>query len=92
MMESFRMDQNIKPTFREIKNLAEHDEMTTPLLFHNQNLIQNLKSAKTIKQKELINLWNNHHFTEGTVYVHLHHPGIRRIFSFRPVRTHAAMA
>jgi len=68
------MDPNIKPTFREIKNLAEHDEMTTPLLFHNQNLIKNLNSAKTINQKQLINLWNNHHFTEGIVYVHLHHP------------------
>jgi len=73
-MESYRMDPNIKPTFREIKNLAEHDEMTTPVLFNNVGLIKNLNSARTIKQKQLINLWNNHHFAEGMVYVHLHHP------------------
>ncbi|MGP8153699.1 MAG: hypothetical protein ACLQBQ_06085 [Smithella sp.] len=68
------MNKNIKPTIRQIKSVAEHGEMTIPLLFHNQDLIRNLNSARIIKKKELINLWNNHHFTGGMVYVHLHHP------------------
>jgi hypothetical protein len=48
--------------------------MTTPRYFHHQDLIRNPDPGKTIKQKKLINLWNRHHFMEGMVYVHLHHP------------------
>ena len=60
--------------FRLGKGLTERDEMTAPRYFHHQDLIRNPDPGKTIKQKKLINLWNRHHFTEGMVYVHLHHP------------------
>ena len=56
------------------KDLTERDEITIPLRFHNKDLILNPDPGKTIKQKKLINLWNSHHFTNGMVYVHLHHP------------------
>ena len=68
------MDQNIKPTFKLYKSLAKRDEITAPWRFHNQDLIRNPDAGKTIKQKELINLWNCHHFKDGMVYVQLHHP------------------
>ena len=68
------MDQNIKPTFKLYKGLAKRDEITAPWRFHNQDLIRNPDTGKTIKQKELINLWNCHHFKDGMVYVHLQHP------------------
>jgi len=60
--------------FRLDKDVTEHDEMTISWCFHNQDLIRNPDSGKTIKQKKLINLWNRYHFTDGMVYVHLHHP------------------
>jgi hypothetical protein len=44
------------------------------LRFHNQDLLRNLDPGKTIGQKKLINMWNRHHFTDGMVYVQLHHP------------------
>src|SRR5208283_5785414 len=68
------MDQNIKPTFKLYKGLAERDEITAPWRFHNQSLLLNPKPGKTIGQKKLINLWNHHHFTDGMVYVQVHHP------------------
>jgi hypothetical protein len=68
------MDQNIKPTFRLYKGLPERDEISIPLRFHNQDLLRNLDPGKTIGQKKLINMWNRHHFTDGMVYVQLHHP------------------
>jgi len=68
------MDQNIRTIFRLGKRLAKRDEMTTPWRFNNLDLIRNPDPDKTIKQKKLINLWNHHHFTDGMVYVHLHHP------------------
>jgi hypothetical protein len=68
------MDQNVKPIFRLCEDLIEHDEISVPLRFHNKGLLQNLESAKIIKQKKLINLWNSHHFTDGMVYVQLNHP------------------
>jgi len=67
------MDQNIKTIPRLGKDLTEREEITTPLPFHNQNLLQNPDRGKTINQKKLINLWNHHHFTDGIVYVQLHH-------------------
>jgi len=67
------MDQNVQEIFRMGKGLAEHDEMTTPRHFHNQDLLRNPDPGKTIKQKNLINLWNHHHFADSMVYVHLHH-------------------
>ena len=74
VIESFNMDQNIKTIPRLGKDLTEREEITIPLRFHNKNLLQNPDPGKTIKQKKLINLWNHHHFTDGMVYVHLHHP------------------
>ena len=68
------MDQNIKPTFKLYKGLAERDEITAPWRFHNQSLLLNPNPGKTIGQKKLINLWNHHHFTDGMVYVQIHHP------------------
>jgi len=68
------MDQNIKPTFELYKGLAKRDEITAPWRFHNQDLIRNPDPGKTINQKKLINLWNHHHFTDGMVYVQIHHP------------------
>jgi len=68
------MDQNVHTIFKLGKRLAERDEMTTPWRFNNLDLIRNPDPGKTIKQKKLINLWNHHHFTDGMVYVHLHHP------------------
>jgi len=68
------MDQNIKPTFKLYKGLVERDEISIPLRFHNKDLLRNLDPGKTIGQKKLINMWNNHHFTDGMVYVQLHHP------------------
>jgi len=68
------MDQNIKPTFKLYKGLAERDEITAPWRFHNQSLLLNPNPGKTIGQKKLINLWNHHHFTDGMVYVQVHHP------------------
>jgi hypothetical protein len=68
------MDQNIKPIFRLCKDLTERDEISVPLRFYNKDLLQNPDPNKTIKQKKLINLWNHHHFTDGMVYVQLHHP------------------
>jgi len=70
----FSIDQNVKPIFRLCEDLIEHDEISIPLRFHNKGLLQNLESAKIIKQKKLINLWNSHHFTDGMVYVQLNHP------------------
>ena len=70
----FSMDQDIKPKLRLCKDLTEHDTIPIPLLFHNQDLLQDPDPGKTIKQKKLINLWNSHHFTDGIVYVQLHHP------------------
>ena len=71
----FSVDQNIKPTFKLYKSLAERNETTAPLRFRNQDLIRNHEpNKKIIKQKELINLWNSHHFADGMVYVQLHHP------------------
>ncbi|KUG21483.1 hypothetical protein ASZ90_008766 [hydrocarbon metagenome] len=70
----FSLDQNVKPIFRLCEDLIEHDEISIPLRFHNKELLQNLESAKIIKQKKLINLWNSHHFTDGMVYVQLNHP------------------
>jgi len=69
------MDQNIKPTFKLYQCLAKRDEITAPWRFRNQDLIRNhAPNKKIIKQKELINLWNCHHFKDGMVYVQLHHP------------------
>jgi len=68
------MDQNVQTIFGRDKGLTERDEMTTPRYFHHQDLIRNPDPGKTIKQKNLINLWNRHHFTDDMVYVHLHHP------------------
>jgi hypothetical protein len=73
-MEIFSMDQNIKTIPRLCKDLTEREEITIPLRFHNQNLLRNPNPGKTIGQKKLINLWNHHHFTDGIVYVQLHHP------------------
>ena len=56
------------------KDLTERDEISIPLRFHNKDLLQNPDPGNTIKQKKLINLWNHHHFTDGMVYVQLHHP------------------
>ena len=70
----FSIDQNVKPIFRLCEDLIERDEIAIPLRFQNKVLLQNLESAKIIKQKKLINLWNSHHFTEGMVYVQLSHP------------------
>jgi hypothetical protein len=71
----FSVDRNIKPVFKLYKSLAERDEITVPWRFRNQDLIRNhAPNKKIIKQKELINLWNSHHFTDGMVYVQLHHP------------------
>jgi hypothetical protein len=69
------MDQNIKPIFKLYECLAKRDEITAPWRFRNQDLIRNhAPNKKIIKQKELINLWNCHHFKDGMVYVQLHHP------------------
>jgi hypothetical protein len=68
------MDQNIKPTFKLYKGLAKRDEITAPWRFRNQDLLRNPNPGKTIGQNKLINLWNHHHFTDGMVYVELHHP------------------
>ncbi|HEY5497987.1 MAG TPA: PilZ domain-containing protein, partial [Syntrophales bacterium] len=68
------MDQNVQTIFGRDKGLTENDEMTAPRYFHHQDLIRNPDPGKTIKQKNLINLWNRHHFTDDMVYVHLHHP------------------
>ncbi len=70
----FSLDQNVKPIFRLCEDLIERDEISVPLHFQNKGLLQNLESAKIIKQKKLINLWNSHHFTDGMVYVQLNHP------------------
>jgi hypothetical protein len=68
------MDQNIKPTFKLYKGLAKRDEITAPWRFRNQDLLRNPNPGKTIGQNKLINLWNHHHFTDGMVYVQIHHP------------------
>jgi hypothetical protein len=68
------VDQNIKPTFKLYKGLDKRDEINAPWRFRNQDLIRNPNPGKTIKQKKLVNLWNHHHFTDGMVYVQLHHP------------------
>ncbi|MCX5827805.1 MAG: hypothetical protein NTV58_07365 [Deltaproteobacteria bacterium] len=68
------MDQDVQKIFKLGKGFTQHDEIFTPWPFHNQDLVRNPDSSKTIKQKKLINMWNRHHFTEGMVYVHLHHP------------------
>jgi hypothetical protein len=68
------MDEKIKPILRLCKDLTERDTIPIPLLFHNKDLLLTPSSGKTIKQKKLINLWNSHHFTDGVVYVQLHHP------------------
>ena len=70
----FSVNQNIKPTFKLYKSLAERNEIAAPWRFHNQVLLRNPNSGKTIGQNKLINLWNHHHFTDGMVYVQLHHP------------------
>ncbi len=71
----FGIDRNIKPVFKLYKGLTERNEITAPWRFRNQDLIRNHEpNKKIIKQKELINLWNSHHFTDGMVYVQLHHP------------------
>jgi hypothetical protein len=73
-MDGFSMDQNIKPTFKLYKGLAKRDEITAPWRFRNQDLLRNPNPGKTIGQNKLINLWNHHHFTDGMVYVQIHHP------------------
>lgn len=69
----FSLDQTVKPTLRLCKDFNESEKIPVPLLFQNTDLLRNLKSGKTISQKQLINLWNSHHFADGMVYVHLHH-------------------
>ena len=68
------MDQNIKTISSLSKGLTGREEITIPLHFNNQNLLLTPDSGKTINQKKLINLWNYHHFIDGTVYVQLHQP------------------
>jgi len=68
------MDQNIKTMPSLNKGMTEREDISIPLLFHNKDLLLNPASGKKIKQKKLINLWNSHHFTDGMVYVQLHHP------------------
>ena len=68
------MDQDVQKIFKLGKGITQHGEIFTPWPFHNQDLVRNPDPGKTIKQKKLINLWNHHHFTDGMVYVHLHHP------------------
>jgi hypothetical protein len=72
-MESFNMDQNIKTIPRLGNDLNKREEIIIPLRFHNNNLLQDPDPGKTINQKKLINMWNHQHFTDGMVYVHLHH-------------------
>jgi len=55
-----------------IQNVSPH--YSSPWSFQHPDLLRNSTHGKTINQKKLINLWNHHHFTNGMVYVHLHHP------------------
>lgn len=68
------MNQNIKTIPGLLKGLNTREEITIPLRFSNQNLLQNSYTGKTINQKKLINLWNHHHFMDDMVYVHLRQP------------------
>jgi len=66
------MHQNVQTISGLGKDPDEHDGMTTPWRFQNQDLLRNPDPGKTIKQKMLINIWNRHHFTDGMVHVLLH--------------------
>ncbi|KFZ44946.1 hypothetical protein DS62_00615 [Smithella sp. SC_K08D17] len=54
--------------------MNESEKIPAPLLFQNTDLLRNLESGRAISQKQLINLWNSHHFADGMVYVQLRHP------------------
>ena len=55
-----------------IQNVSPH--YSSPWPFQHPDLLRNPTHGNPINQKKLINLWNHHHFMDGMVYVHLHHP------------------
>ncbi|MEN6508877.1 MAG: hypothetical protein ABFD63_08885, partial [Smithella sp.] len=67
------MNQQGRIIVEQVNEQPDHDVVARPLYFHHHDLVQNLNAKKTVSQKKLINLWNNIHFMDGTVQVHLRH-------------------
>jgi len=54
---------------------SPHEELfVPPWLFKHRDLSEKLESARKVDQKQLINILNFIHFTEGSLFVHFNHP------------------
>jgi hypothetical protein len=67
------MNQRGPIIVEQVNEQPDPDVVDKPLYFHHHDLVQNLDAKKTVSQRKLINLWNNIHFMDGTVQVHLRH-------------------
>ena len=67
------MNQRGPIIVEQVNEQPDPDVVAGPLYFHHHDLVQNLDAKKTVSQRKLINLWNNIHFMDGTVQVHLRH-------------------
>ncbi|NLD81358.1 MAG: hypothetical protein BWX99_01493 [Deltaproteobacteria bacterium ADurb.Bin151] len=67
------MNQRGPIIVEQVNEQPDPDVVDRPLYFHHHDLVQNLDAKKTVSQRKLINLWNNIHFMDGTVQVHLRH-------------------
>ena len=67
------MNQQGPIIVEQVNEQPDPDVVARPLYFHHEDLVHNLNEKKTISQQKLTNLWNNIHFMDGTVQVHLRH-------------------
>ncbi|MBN1625001.1 MAG: PilZ domain-containing protein [Deltaproteobacteria bacterium] len=73
-METKRSTGIVPKDVELIRKISEDRSELPPWLFKHQDLEEALEDAQTIDQKDLTNICNHIHFTDGYLYVHLRHP------------------
>lgn len=63
------------PRIKDVPPQNSRDEIfVPPWIFKHRDLSEKLESAKTIDQKQLVNILNFIHFTDGYLLIHFNHP------------------
>jgi len=62
---------------KQFQSGADSIPVSVPVYFQNHHLIRKLDSKKTIRRRQLINLWNRLHFMDEMVRIRIRHPQYR---------------